>query len=297
MYSTQQVSNLFGNESLRYLQNKNRGGINNEQGNTYENYFAIYKIALMSIKILEEQKIIKFYSQILAFVDDLIISHENDNLLEHYQLKNSNSISWGSGEKSISDDFSKQIVLNQDISKSSEINLVVSDKNLKERLSENCPQNIQEFSQTIYFPYRTNLMHVIADVPSFHEAIEYLSAFDNPDPDKIECVATVLLGAWMISDKSDVSAQEILTKAQSSSPSYIRSFNISLSLDSDVSNILGNIENFSYNLTKGFMHWQYGDNLETGTYPYRIDHAQFERFQELIKEHKPTNFEELEVFL
>lgn len=297
MYSNQQVSSLFGNESLQYLQNKNRGGISNEQGNTYENHFAIYKIALMSIQVLEKQKRIKFYSQIFAFVDDLIISCESDNILEHYQLKNSNSISWGSGQKSISDDFEKQKILNQQISKFSEIYLVVSSESLREKLSRNCPQNIQAFSQATYFPYKSNLMHVVAEIPSFCEAIEYLSAFENPDPDKIECVATVLLGAWMISEKSEVSVQEILTKAQDSSPSYIRSFRTSLSLDSEVSNILGNIETFSYNLAKGFMHWQYEGKLETGTYPYRIDHVQFQRFQELIKERKPTNFEELEVFL
>ena len=57
------------------------------------------------------------------------------------------------------------------------------------------------------------------------------------------------------------------------------------------------IENFTYNLTKGFFHWEYGGGLDEGTLPYSIETDKFERFQKLIKRNKPTSFEDLEAFL
>jgi hypothetical protein len=124
-----------------------------------------------------------------------------------------------------------------------------------------------------------------------------LCAFSEPDPDKIECVATVLLGAWASTDKSGASVKEILETAQKCQPSYIRSFGQQMQIDTEVANILNQIENFTYNLTKGFLHWEYANGLEEGTLPYSIESDKFQRFQELIKRNKPTSFEDIEAFL
>ncbi len=140
-------------------------------------------------------------------------------------------------------------------------------------------------------------MQVVNDVPEFYEAIRYLCAFENPAPDKIECVAKVLLGAWVADAKTNVSLLDILTKAQASSPSFIRSFDDTLLLDPKVTGILSNIASFSYSLSKGFLHWQYGNNIDQGTISYRIGHPNFNRFQERIKTSKPKTFEEFEVLL
>lgn len=107
----------------------------------------------------------------------------------------------------------------------------------------------------------------------------------------------VLLGAWASSDKSGVSVLEVLQKAQGVTPSFIRSFSQEWQLDREVENILSRVEDLSYNLAKGFLHWKYRDGLEEGTLTYSIDTERFMRFQELIKKHKPTTFEELEGFL
>lgn len=297
MYSDNQISKLFGDESLVYVKNKHRGGASNEKGNTYENFYATYKIATLSAAAIEKQADIKFYSQILSFVDDLIIFHEEESRLQHHQLKNSPTISWSSGLKSISDDFEKQKVLNQSIGRDSEMVLVVSDQQLQQRLTASCPAAIQAFSKVSYFPHRATLTQVIDAVPEFAEAIRYLCAFENPAPDKVECVAKVLLGVWAADTKSDLSVIDILTKAQDSSPSFIRSFDNTLLLDSEVAGILSNIANFSYNLSKGFLHWQYGNSIEQGTIPNRIGHPSFNRFQQRIKASRPKTFEELEILL
>ena len=283
MYSENQISELFGDDSLQYVKRKHKGGASNEKGNAYENFYAIYKIALLSPSVIEHQAEIKIYSQILSFVDDLIILYEAENRLQHHQLKNSPNITWGNAPKSISDDFQKQQALNQSLDRSSEMVLVVSDPQLQQRLTDTCPQDIREFSQAVYFPYSESLMQVVNAVPEFYEAIKYLCAFENPEPDKIECVAKVLLGAWVADAKVNVSLRDILTKAQDSSPSFIRSFDDGLLLDPEVTGILSNITGLSYSLSKGFLHWQYGHNIDQGTIPYRIGHPNFDRFQKSNK--------------
>jgi hypothetical protein len=183
------------------------------------------------------------------------------------------------------------------MSRESKLHLVVSSQELSLRLNESLPAAIKAYSEVLHFPYESSLVKVIAQQPDFREAIEYLCAFENPAPDKIECVAAVLLGAWVSSDKSGVSVREILIKAQQSTPSFIRSFSQEWQLDLEVESILSKIEGLSYNLTKGFLHWEYGDGLDEGTLPYSIDSEKFRRFQALIKRNNPTSFEELEAFL
>ena len=297
MYTYEQIRQLFGSDVLSYLANKNRGGISGEKGNTYENFFAVYQLALLATEVVENQREINFYSQIIAFVDDLIVVCQDNITFQHYQLKNRTDVTWGNRPQSITDDFSKQYALNQSMSRESKLHLVVSSQELSVRLNESLPAAINAYSQVLHFPYESSLMKVIAQQPDFREAIEYLCAFENPAPDKIECVAAVLLGAWVSSDKSGISVREILMKAQQSTPSFIRSFSQEWQLDPEVESILSKIEGLSYNLTKGFLHWEYGDGLDEGTLPYSIDSEKFRRFQTLLKRNNPTSFEELEAFL
>jgi hypothetical protein len=61
------------------------------KGNTYEDFFAVYRLACLARGVFQESKSIQVLSQILAFVDDLIIDHQEDAYLQHYQLKNSST--------------------------------------------------------------------------------------------------------------------------------------------------------------------------------------------------------------
>ncbi|MBD1842480.1 hypothetical protein H6F89_03430 [Cyanobacteria bacterium FACHB-63] len=297
MYKEEKIQALFGNDALVYLMNKHQGGSSNEKGNTYENFFAVYQLACLARDALEEGKSIQVLSQILAFVDDLIISNQADNYLRHYQLKNSPTVTWGTGLKSLADDFKKQYDLNTYLDRQSDLNLVVSCQKVQQRLSTHLPAGIKPYSQVLYFPFAPNLPQILQQKQDFQEAIRYLSAFENPAPDKIECVASVLLGAWVAHNRSSVSVIALLEKAQECSPCYIRCFNQDLQLDSEVVKILGKIDGFTYNLAKGFLHWKFSDGLEEGTYPHSIETTHFMRFQTLIKKQQPTAFEELEDFL
>ena len=175
--------------------------------------------------------------------------------------------------------------------------LVVSNQNLSNTLISKIPDQIKEFSQVFYFLYETNLFCTVQKNVTFYQAIEYLSAFDNPAPDKIESVAATILGSWASNDKSNASILEILTKAQRSSFSFIRSFKENLQLDPKVETILNLADNFTYKISKGFLHWKSRDGLFQGTIPYSIETDDFRRFQARIKKYSPTTFDDLEVLL
>lgn len=299
MYPKPQIIAIFGENILKYLECKNRGGRNNEKGNNYENYFAIYKLAQFSQQVIEKQIEIKFYSQRLAFVDDLIIDYFDTRI--HHQLKNKTSnISWGNLTESgsISNDFYRQTELNERASvKTTQLYLVVQSKQQEKKLSNKIPGEIINCTKVIHFPDASTITELIKQVSDFKEAIDYLCAFEKPEPDKVECVATVLLGAWHSIDKSEVSVMSVLEKAQKTNPSYIRSFNLNVEINKDLGKILEQIPDFSYSVSKGFFHWQYAQGLESGTLPYSIETQDFDKFQKLVIEKKPSSFDDLEVFL
>lgn len=297
MYTEQQVEGLFGTKALEYLRSKNTGGASSSKGIKYEDIFAVYQLALLSRCVIEYNKQIDILSQCFAFVDDLVIDCKTEVALKHYQLKNSSNIVWGDGEKTICDDFQKQYVLNKAISRESEIFLVVSSRELRDRLNKSMPNNIKNYSEVLYFCYDNSLPKVIDKELDFKRSLKYLCAFDNPEPDKVECVASVLLGVWTASDKSTVSVIDILRKAQEFIPSYIRSFQAGLDLDPEVKRILSNIDSFTYTISRGFLCWQFQDGLEEGILSYSLETERFQKFQQLIKKNQPTSFEELEVFL
>ncbi len=296
MYSEDEIKQFCGQDAVDRAQRKNRGGVSNEEGNTYENLFAVYQIAKYAQQVIENQIEIKFYAQILAFVDDLIIDSSQINLLSHFQLKNSPQISWKTDK--IAEDFRQQYHLNQSAKqRESQLYLIVSDQETKTRRESDIPEDIKPYSQVFHFPYVPNPTKLIQQQPDFNQAIRYLCAFENPEADKLEAVANVLLGAWVFTDKSEASAIDILTLAQQCNPSYIRSFLPPQDLDPEVKEILDQIEHFTYNLDKGFFHWEYAEGLDSGTFPQSIETEQFRRFQNWIKQNQPTTFDEIESLL
>jgi hypothetical protein len=298
MYEDRKIEELFGSPTLEYLKNKNQGGISNNKGNTYENFFAVYQLALLAKDVIEDSKDIYFSSQVCSFVDDLIINRVDDNTLQHHQLKNSLNIKWGTGEKSICDDFRKQFRLNESIGKSSKISLVVSCPRLKDKLINKMPQDIKKYSQVNHFCYDSSLMKVLDQETEFKKAVEYLCCSDSPDRDKIECVATVILGAWCSSDRPKVSVLDVLTKAYNCQPSFLRPLNrVDCVLEAGAKEILDSIEDFTYNFSKGFLHWAFKNGLDRGTLSYSCDTEKFAKFQELVRKNGPRSFEELESFL
>ncbi len=296
MYSEGEIQQWCGEQGLNRARNKNRGGVNNEKGNTYENLFTVYKIASYTKQVIEQEVNIQLYAQIPAFVDDLIIDCIEISLLDCFQLKNSRKISWKNDN--IAYDFRQQYRLNQFAKqRNSQLYLVVSDPQIKANRQADRPKDITPYSHVIYFPETFSLTQLLKQKPDFQDAIRDLCALDNPEPDKLKAVATALLGAWTSTDKSNTSVMAILTEASKCNPSYIRSFQPPEDLDPEVEEILDAIELFDYNLEKGFFHWKYAEGLDQGTFPHSTDTEQFRRFQDWIKRNQPTSFDDIEGLL
>lgn len=65
MYTPEQLRNIFSHEVVEYLVNKNRGGNSGAKGNTYENFFAIYQLALLAQLVIESNKKSNFQAKSL----------------------------------------------------------------------------------------------------------------------------------------------------------------------------------------------------------------------------------------
>jgi hypothetical protein len=297
MYAPDTIARLFDEGALAYLRNKHRGGTSGAKGNTYEQFFAVYQLALLAEEAIATSDAIYLRSQVFAFVDDLVIDRTGTTPLVHFQLKDSSSVSWGSGLRSIADDFEKQQQLNQFLARPSQLTLVVSDQTLRDHLAANLPNSLREFSQVQYFPSGLGLERLLNQDPAFRAAIVYLCSVEQPGLDKLDCVVKVLLGAWISGASSNPTVRELLEAAQACTPSFIRSFQEIEVTDQEFFTLLDKIPNFSYNFAKGFFHWQHANGLDEGDFPCRIDTEQFRRFRERVKQLKPSTFEELENLL
>ncbi|MEM8723361.1 MAG: hypothetical protein AAGE84_29430 [Cyanobacteria bacterium P01_G01_bin.39] len=180
----------------------------------------------------------------------------------------------------------------------SDVCLVVSDKDCCDWLENNMPSEIHHFSRVEHFGFAESLSKVLLLETDFIEHIKYLCALDDPEPDKLECVASVLCAAWSHSEKSRISVMELLTKAQTPYPSYIRSLELDKEdiLRPEVKDILDNIPGFSYKLSKGFLHWSFL-NYGKGSFPCSYETEEFRRFQERVIKYNPVIFDDLENLL
>ncbi len=301
MYPSETISELFGDAVLDYVNNKHRGGQNNAKGNSFENYFTLFQIADLACEFFETEETVIFSAQILAFLDDLVITLPQRKEVRNHQIKDIEDLSWGKAElRNLADDFEKQHRLNLELEYCiSKCFIVVSRVNVHQKLENAIPENIKSFTQVSHFPAAKSVAELLTSSPSLRERLAFLSAFDEekPDRDKLETIASVLLGAWVSSEQTHVSLHELLVKTRAASPSYIRSLAKDIPLDPLVKKILDNIPDFTYSLTKGFLKWNFLNGLQKGTLPYSQDDQRFERFQSLLKRDQPTDFDKLEVFL
>ncbi|MBC7882013.1 MAG: hypothetical protein H7Y37_11860 [Anaerolineae bacterium] len=301
MYPRETISQLFGADALQYVNNKHSGGQNNAKGNSFENYFTLFQIAELAHEFFDTQESVIFSAQILAFLDDLVIVLPRRKEVRNHQIKDIADLSWGkTGLRTLVDDFEKQHSLNLALDYStSKCLMVVSQEHVYQKLKEAMPENIKDFTQVSYFPAAKSVSELLNKSLKLRELLAFLSAFDEemPDRDKLETIASVLLGAWISSDQSQVTLHGLLVKTREASPNYIRSLAEPPPLDPRVKEILDNLPDFTYSLTKGFLKWKYLDGLQEGTLPYSQDDQRFESFQRLLKRNQPTDFDALEVFL
>lgn len=267
MTINQQVEDLFGPDVEKYFINKQMGGNSNQKGSRYEDFFSVMQLAqLFQLLTSEDDKDdIEIYAQAEAFVDDLLIKFQKHNIQHHFQLKTTPTASWGTGLKSIGDDFYKQKVLNDsygvDITRTV---LVCSNKEKAVRLQKNTPENIADFSDIIFFPEVETINHLILIDEQFKNLIGQI-CFSN-DIDKLEALAKLILGHWVDKKTTLYSVNEFLLSLEKTFPNYLARSNVAENLLPEVERIFSTITHFSFKIEKGYFSWQYHD-YDSGTIP------------------------------
>ena len=296
MTHTKQVESLFGSDVEKYFINKQIGGNSNQKGSRYEDFFSVMQLAqLFQLLTNDDKDDIEIYAQAEAFVDDLLVKFQKHNAQHHFQLKTSPTVSWGTGLKSISDDFYKQKVLNDSlgVDKTRAV-LVCSDKEKAARLQKNTPDNIADFTDIIFFPEANTINHLILIDDEFKTLIGQI-CFSN-DIDKLEALAMLILGHWINKKTTLTSVNELLSTLENAFPNYLARLNVTENLLPEVERIFSTITNFSFKIEKGYFSWQYHD-FDSGTIPYSVDSKEFTAFQHEITSKRPRQFDELEGIL
>lgn len=131
------------------LENKHRGGLNNEKGSRYEEFYATYRIARSLHNLVEHHILIR--SQIEgAYIDDLLV--ETDVQHDYFQLKNVQNVK--STWTEVREDIVAQIKLSSDNQEQFSITVVYSDPTFNVTLSE----DIALYTELEYFPYASSLL-------------------------------------------------------------------------------------------------------------------------------------------
>jgi hypothetical protein len=287
-----QIEDLFGLETLRYFEKKQKGGMANQRGSRYEDFFSIMKLAELFFFLMNNrvERDIKIQAQAKAFVDDLVISDELHSSQHHFQLKNTVTVEWGRGDKTISDDFYKQKQLNDKLGiEVTHTVLVCSDQPKVESLRQKMPQFIYEFAEVRFFPDADTLNQLILSHSVFKEAIGNICFSSKLD--KVEALAKIILGHWSDKKTTLYSVKKLLSELQNTFPNFLAVTEM-VDLLPEVKEIFANIKNFDHIIENGYLSWKYAGGLDSGTIPYPINSEGFLSFQRAIIAKHPRQFSE-----
>lgn len=274
-----------------YLNKKNLGGQINQRGNTYENYFALFRILQNANKHLLALSTIKYSAQEATFVDDLLVIEGSKRFL--YQLKTSKKLSWGSGLiRTLKFDFTIQKKIENFHKRQFELAIVVSYLTLQTNLSTTLPKGLKTCTKVFLFPYHETISKQIQNDNAFKTELETLSALTNPTLDKLEALASCILGFWEASSKKGIVLSDIIGKVEKIGFSFIRP-RVIHTLSSMSKSILDVIPSFKYLAINGYFTWTYG-TTDSGIIPHQIGSAEFNKIEKDIQHINPKTFTDLE---
>lgn len=272
----------------QYLAKKLSGGSINEQGNTYEKYFAIHEIVSNTNKHLATLRDVFISTQVEAFVDDLLVLHTSVPEKTFYQLKSSQTLLWGKIKKlkSLAFDFNKQRKIEQALGNAFSLQLVVAQPKVKTSMEANLPSPLKACTTIRLFPYWQSINQQLKNDPDFRKEIEALCAF--PDLDKLEALAAHILGKWEASNKKNICLQDLINSIRANNQSFIKAV-VPAALSRAFEDILRAIPGFSYKEIGGYLEWEYGPTLN-GSIPHPIDSAEFRNIEQSVISNHPTDY-------
>ena len=300
MITQGQLERLYGDEAdqlFTYLKNKHRGGTSNSKGNSFENQFAVFKIAEQFNKQFANQtptNDVQFYSQELCFVDDFIVKTGTENSAEHYQLKDVQSLRWDGNSHPLSDDFRKQHAICAEAGETSHLELVVSSRDVKHELEENMPEDLNEIVTVHHFPKGDSINQLLHHNAEIKASLTNMCALDSPTSDKLDTLGTIVLGAWAGSSQKGTTLEELLDVCYKQNPHYIKGFDTRVS--KELKEALDRIAGFSHKIEGGYIRWTY-EETDDGVVSYQIGSVGFLNWESQVIGLNANNFDELESFL
>lgn len=296
MITLEQLRTTFGEDGekqFEYLRNKNKGGVNNSKGNTFENFYTVYQI-VKAFNDSPKWDNCRFSSQVFCYIDDLVIEEEEDKINRYYQIKDVADLGWSNGAHTIKEDFRKQHKLSRDLGVEPFLRLVVSRKEVYDYLVANLPEEIKDLVKVVHFETASSLNNLIRKNSLIKEELVKMCALKNPSADKLDALGTILLGSWDSTDKNKVPLKELLDKSYAQNPHFIRG--LSTGISQRLSGILNSIEGFSYTIENGFLKWNF-NTTDEGVLEYRIGSIEFEQWENDLFNAIIKTFEDLEPFL
>ena len=176
------------------MENKHRGGLNNEKGSRYEEFYATYRIAASLHNFAGHQILIK--SQVAgAYIDDLLV--ETGTQHDYFQLKNVQNLKtiW----TEVREDIVSQIKLSLDNQEQFSISVICSDSTFNVTLSE----DIAPYTKLECFPYANSLLKVIKQYKPFEKVLSDLCVFEDPSDNDLYGLAVYIIGEWCSIDRQE----------------------------------------------------------------------------------------------
>lgn len=229
-------------------------------------------------------------AQTFSFVDDFYIYDIEDKRASYYQLKTNTDLSWGSKFKTLFFDFNKQKNHLRYLKRKFRLYLVVANIVVHNKMLASLPSRLKKYTQIEFFPLHDSINSQLTNDAQFKSVVTDLCALS--DLNKLEALATCILGAWEATNKNNIPVSDILNSIRNMGYSYLKR-NIPLYISSGVDNILCNIPAFSYEIKGGYLSWTYG-TADKGDIPWSIDSAEFRNIEAEIMKKAPKTFDDLE---
>lgn len=294
------IEDLFGDEDVKYIVNKHRGGSNGANGTHYEDVFLAIKVAEAAANMVDgiSNEWPKITGQYPCYVDDVRISLSTKT--EYFQLKNHATIpSWTRGEHPIAKDFRKQYKISERLQEPCPTTtLVVPKKIFRDRLERNMPKYISDFSSVFHFPDFDSPELLVWEVDWIDDMLRKLSTDENATKDQLFGILGAFLMACQASHHNG-SAGDIVDHVARMHPSQIRIIpdrqDWNSTLKPDFQKILAQIPDLDYDVKRGFFHWS-GLGMSQ-TFGFSCFSNEFKAFQDYVESRRPTTFEEFEEML
>lgn len=275
-----------------YLKNKLLGGEINERGNKYEGYFTTFKIVEYINQFPSSLDQIAISSQESTFVDDLLILKNGHRTM--FQLKSSKALNWGLARKlkTLNFDFSIQRRIELFYKRNFRFCLVVANPTLQTSLNKSLPSQLKKCTDVFMFPYHDSIQKQIINDPIFRGELEKLIAFPSATVDKLESLATTMLGVWQATNKKKIVLEDIQLRLEQIGYAFIKP-KIPKNIDPNTEVILDAIPHFKYVVNNNYLTWSY-KATDSGVIPYQVGSADFVNIEMEIQTVKPVDFITLE---